>query len=125
MRIRKRAAPISSPRTSSGRGLIAATALLIDYVLTVSVSVAAGVRGGRFHRARIQPRPDRAGRDLHRDRREGLPHRGDRLAFSNGIIVLALFAIALVAIDNQYFTAVAVATFRRAEARFTCWHPSS
>ena len=52
-------------------------------------------------------------------------NQGDRLAFSNGIIVLALFAIALVAIDNQYFTAVAVATFRRAEARFTCWHPSS
>ena len=43
--IRRAAARTSSPRTTSARwpGLIAAAALLIDYVLTVAVSVAAGV----------------------------------------------------------------------------------
>ena len=37
--------PTSSPTTTSGRypGLIAASALLVDYVLTVAVSVAAGL----------------------------------------------------------------------------------
>ena len=43
--IRREAAPTSSPRTTSAvyPALIAAAALLVDYVLTVSVSVVAGI----------------------------------------------------------------------------------
>ena len=78
--IPRAAAPTSWPRTiSAPAGLVAGAALLVDYVLTVAVSVAAGVAAITSAFPALFDYRVRAGSALHRRHRHRQPPRDPRI----------------------------------------------
>ena len=87
-------------------GLVAAAALLVDYVLTVSVSVAAGDRGDHLgvpRAARRQPRPARGRRDRRSSmlvNLRGVRESGTMFAVPTYVFLVSMLALIAIGIGR-------------------------